>query len=139
TSSRATRTGATAGRRGSRPRRRCSRGGAGRAPRSGPWRASPRRCSRAPRPPGRPDVAGAGAVLVTGGAGYVGSHVARALAAAGRSVVVLDDLSAGRASSVRWGPLVRGDVLDRDLVRRTCRAHGVGSVVHLAGRISVEE
>jgi UDP-glucose-4-epimerase GalE len=84
-------------------------------------------------------VAAAGAVLVAGGAGYVGSHVARALAAAGRPVVVLDDLSAGRAEFVRWGPLVNGDVADEDLVRRTCREHGVVAAVHLAGRISVEE
>jgi UDP-glucose-4-epimerase GalE len=84
-------------------------------------------------------VAPAGAVLVTGGAGYVGSHVARALAAAGRRVVVLDDLSAGSEAFVRWGPLVRGDVLDGALVASTCAAHGVVAAVHLAGRISVEE
>jgi UDP-glucose-4-epimerase GalE len=82
---------------------------------------------------------GAGAVLVAGGAGYVGSHVARALSAAGRPVVVLDDLSAGREEFVRWGPLVRGDVADQALVRETCRRHGVVAAVHLAGRISVEE
>jgi UDP-glucose-4-epimerase GalE len=81
----------------------------------------------------------AGAVLVTGGAGYVGSHAARALAAAGRRVVVLDDLSAGREAFVRWGPFVRGDVADEALVERSCRAHGVSGCLHLAGRISVEE
>ncbi len=79
------------------------------------------------------------AVLVTGGAGYVGSHAAKALADAGREVVVLDDLSTGRRAAARWGTLVVGDAGDARLVEETVRRHGVGAVLHFAGRISVEE
>lgn len=79
------------------------------------------------------------AVLVTGGAGYVGSHAAKALAADGREVVVLDDLSAGRREAVRWGPLVTGSAADADLVRDLCRRHRIGAVLHFAGRTRVEE
>lgn len=80
-----------------------------------------------------------GAVLVTGGAGYVGSHVVLALARQGRRVVVLDDLSAGRREFAAWGVFVLGRVQDEDRVRRLCRDHNVTSVVHLAGLTSVEE
>src|SRR5690606_19950172 len=52
-------------------------------------------------------------VLVTGGAGYVGSHACKALAAAGHEPVVFDNLSTGWRAAVRWGPLVEGDLLDR--------------------------
>jgi UDP-arabinose 4-epimerase len=86
-----------------------------------------------------PRVPVAGAVLVTGGAGFVGSHAVRALAAAGRRVVVVDDLSTGHREAVRWGTLVEGDAGDEALVRATCRDHGVGAILHFAGRISVEE
>ncbi len=82
---------------------------------------------------------GRGAILVTGGAGYVGSHVARALAKVNRDVVVLDDLSTGRREHLKWGRFVEGRVEDDGLVRKTCKEHGVTAVVHLAGRISVEE
>ncbi|MEJ0070534.1 MAG: UDP-glucose 4-epimerase GalE [Pseudomonadota bacterium] len=63
-----------------------------------------------------------GTVLVTGGAGYVGSHTAKALAQAGYQPVTLDNLGRGFAHAVRWGPLERGDVLDRafldDVIQR---------------------
>lgn len=52
-------------------------------------------------------------ILVTGGAGYVGSHTAKALAAAGYLPVTLDNLSYGHSWAVRWGPLEKGDLLDR--------------------------
>lgn len=79
-------------------------------------------------------------VLVTGGAGYIGSHVVLALLDAGRSVVVLDDLSTGRGASVPNGvPLVVGDVGDAGLVERTIVGHGVDAVMHFAGSISVPE
>lgn len=72
--------------------------------------------------------------LVTGGAGYIGSHVVRALSAAGLSPVVLDDLSSGRASFVPDGvPVVNGTILDRALVEDTLRAHNVIGVIHVAG------
>ena len=80
-----------------------------------------------------------GAVLVAGGAGYVGSHAVAGLVAAGRRVVVLDDLSTGHRDALRGTPLVVGSVDDADLVTRTCRAHGVAAVLHFAGRISVAE
>ncbi|MDT0181773.1 UDP-glucose 4-epimerase GalE [Microbacterium sp. ARD31] len=72
--------------------------------------------------------------LVTGGAGYIGAHVVRALAAAGLPPVVLDDLSSGHEGFVPEGvPLVRGSILDRDLVERTLREHQVEGVIHVAG------
>ncbi|MCX6501992.1 MAG: UDP-glucose 4-epimerase GalE [Microbacterium sp.] len=72
--------------------------------------------------------------LVTGGAGYIGAHVVRALAAAGLSPVVIDDLSSGHEDFVPEGvPFVRGTILDRDLVERTLRAHEVTGVIHVAG------
>lgn len=78
-------------------------------------------------------------VLVTGGAGYVGSHAVRALARAGRRVIVLDDLSSGRREAARFGSLVVGSAGDPELVRSICRAHRVGAALHFAGRIRVEE
>ncbi len=80
-----------------------------------------------------------GAVLVTGGAGYIGSHTVRALRATGRDVVVLDSLELGRRDAVLDAPLVVGEITDRDLVVDTCRDHGVGQVVHFAAYKSVGE
>ena len=77
-------------------------------------------------------------VLVTGGAGYVGASAVRALAAAGRRVVVLDDLSTGTRAHLRWGTFVEGDAGDPALVGRVCREHGVGAVLHFAAKTSVE-
>ncbi|MBN9325713.1 MAG: UDP-glucose 4-epimerase GalE [Cellulomonas sp. 73-145] len=72
--------------------------------------------------------------LVTGGAGYIGSHVVRAFQAAGVEAVVLDDLSSGHRRFVSEGtPLVVGSVLDTELVTRTLREQRVEGVVHLAG------
>jgi UDP-glucose-4-epimerase GalE len=80
------------------------------------------------------------AILVTGGAGFVGSHFAWAAIDAGRRVVVLDDLSGGAASALPPGaPLVVGDIGDRALVRRLCVEHGVGAMAHFAGKIQVGE
>ena len=66
-----------------------------------------------------------GTVLVTGGAGYIGSHTVRSLREAGRDVVVLDSLELGRREAVIDAPLVVGDIADRDLVASTCTEHGV--------------
>jgi len=72
--------------------------------------------------------------LVTGGAGYIGSHVVRAFAAAEMPVVAFDDLSSGRASFVPDGvPLVRGTILDAELLGRAVAEHDVVGVVHTAG------
>jgi UDP-glucose 4-epimerase len=78
--------------------------------------------------------------LLTGGAGYIGSHVARALVEAGERVVVLDDLSTGLAERVAPGvPLVVADVADAAAVRRTMREHDVRGVIHLAAKKSVPD
>jgi len=78
-------------------------------------------------------------ILVTGGAGYIGSHTVRALRDAGRDVVVLDTLEFGTAEAVIDAPLVVGDIADRSLVTRTCREHGVTQVVHFAAYKAVGE
>ncbi|MFJ5551715.1 UDP-glucose 4-epimerase GalE [Streptomyces sp. NPDC093225] len=78
--------------------------------------------------------------LITGGAGYIGSHVVRAMLLAGEQVVVLDDLSTGDANRVPEGvPLVVGSVLDRLILDETFRAHHITGVVHLAGKKQVGE
>ena len=80
-----------------------------------------------------------GTVLVTGGAGYIGSHTVRALRATGRDVVVLDTLELGRADAVVDAPLVVGNITDRDLVVSTCEEYGVTQLVHFAAYKSVGE
>lgn len=72
--------------------------------------------------------------LVTGGAGYIGAHVVRALADAGLDTVVLDDLSTGHRGFVSADiAFVEGSILDTDLVARTLREHAVAGVIHVAG------
>ncbi len=78
-------------------------------------------------------------VLVTGGAGYIGSHVVRHLGARGERVVVLDDLSTGFADAVTCGELVIGDVGDVDLVARILASNRVDTVMHFAARTIVPE
>ena len=78
-----------------------------------------------------------GTVLVTGGAGYVGSHAAKALRAAGYEVVVLDNLVAGHREAVQGGLLVKADIADIAAVRDTIRRYRVTAVMHFAALLSV--
>jgi UDP-glucose 4-epimerase len=79
-------------------------------------------------------------VLVTGGAGYIGSHMVRALAEAGESVVVIDNLSTGLSAFLPEGvPLFIGDAADENLVEGVITAHGVESIIHFAGSVVVPE
>lgn len=79
-------------------------------------------------------------VLVTGGAGYIGSHAALALIDRGVKTVVLDDLSTGSRALVPAGAVfVAGRAGDRTLVEALIREHGIGAILHFAARISVAE
>ena len=78
-------------------------------------------------------------VLVTGGAGYIGAHVCKALANAGLEPVVYDDFSQGKVESVRWGPFETGNILDRNRIDQVCKKYRPFSVMHFAALASVEE
>ena len=78
-------------------------------------------------------------VLVTGGAGYIGSHTVRALRAAGRDIVVVDSLEYGTPGAVLGAPLVVGDIADQRLIADTCGRHGVTSCIHFAAYKNVGE
>jgi UDP-glucose 4-epimerase len=79
-------------------------------------------------------------VLVTGGAGYIGSHMVLALAEAGESVVVIDNLSTGFSAHLPEGvPLFIGDAADENLVEGVIAAHEVESIVHFAGSVIVPD
>ena len=80
-----------------------------------------------------------GPVLVTGGAGFIGSHVCKALAEAGLQPLCLDTLEKGHEWAVRWGSLVKGDVGDGRFVEEVFVRHKPAVVVHLAGYIEVGE
>ena len=78
-------------------------------------------------------------VLVTGGAGYIGSHAAKALHRAGYRVVVFDNLIAGHRAAVRYGDFVEGEVTDVAAVRQALRRHEVSAVLHFAAFLDVGE
>ena len=78
-------------------------------------------------------------ILVTGGAGYIGSHVVAMLGEAGERVVTLDNLSTGFAESVLYGDLVVGDTGDPDVVTAVLREHDVDTVMHFAAKTIVPE
>jgi len=78
-------------------------------------------------------------ILVTGGAGYIGSHTAKVLAAAGHAPVVFDDLSQGHAWAVKWGPLERGSLSDPSRIEEVFASHNVDAVVHFAANALVAE
>lgn len=71
-------------------------------------------------------------MLVTGGAGYIGSHTCKALAQAGLRPVAFDNLTLGHRWAVKWGPLVEADLLDREAVETAMVKHNVGAVIHFA-------
>ena len=79
------------------------------------------------------------AVLVTGGAGYIGSHTVLQLVARGENVVVLDDLSTGFRQAVRDAPLIVGNVGDRPLVDQLLAEHRVDTIIHFAAHTIVPE
>jgi UDP-glucose 4-epimerase len=78
-------------------------------------------------------------ILVTGGAGYIGSHVVRQLGERNENVVVLDNLSTGFRSAVLSGRLITGDTGDRELVSRLLSEHNIETVMHFAAHTIVPE
>ena len=76
---------------------------------------------------------------MTGGAGYIGSHAAKALRRAGHQVVIFDNLSAGHRAAALGAPLIEGDIRDVDAVRRAIRDSGASAVMHFAAWLSVAE
>jgi UDP-arabinose 4-epimerase len=78
-------------------------------------------------------------VLVTGGAGYIGSHTAKLLSSRGFAPIVYDNLTTGHQSSVRWGPLVHGDILDTDRLAEIIAEYEPKAVIHFAAAAYVDE
>lgn len=71
-------------------------------------------------------------ILVTGGAGYIGSHTCKALARAGFTPVTYDNLIYGHESAVKWGPLERGDILDGERLSQVISAYKPNTIIHFA-------
>ncbi len=78
-------------------------------------------------------------VLIVGGAGYIGSHVCKALAARGDEPVVFDNLSRGHEHAVRWGPLIKGDIRNAGELDAALTAYQPSAVMHFAANIEVGE
>jgi UDP-glucose 4-epimerase len=78
-------------------------------------------------------------VLVCGGAGYIGAHMAKALAHAGHEITVFDNLSTGHRAAVRWGELIEGDLLHRESLAALFRAHSFDAVMHFCALSQVAE
>lgn len=78
-------------------------------------------------------------ILVTGGAGFIGSHACKALAAAGHHPVTLDNFSTGNRDAVKWGPCIEGDIRDTGLVSEILRSHSITAVQHFAAKAYVGE
>lgn len=78
-------------------------------------------------------------VLVTGGAGYIGSHVCQVLSQANITPIVFDNLSTGHKWAVQWGPLVEADLSDPSTIRSAIRTYDVSAVIHLAASAYVGE
>lgn len=78
-------------------------------------------------------------ILVTGGAGYIGSHACKALSTAGYRPVTLDNFSTGNRDAVKWGPCIDGDIRDTALVREALTSHRIAAVMHFAAKAYVGE
>ena len=78
-------------------------------------------------------------ILVTGGAGYIGSHVCKALSKAGHTPITYDNLSRGFKKSVKWGPLVQGDLHDFEKLKKTLHDHKIQAVMHFAAFAYIRE
>lgn len=78
-------------------------------------------------------------VLVTGGAGYIGSHTCKLLAETGIEPVVYDNLTTGHRDTVRWGPFIEGDILDADRLKQALKDYRAEAVIHFAGSAYVGE
>ena len=79
------------------------------------------------------------AILIVGGAGFIGSHTAKLVAAAGHTPVVFDNLSSGHRWALRWGVFEEGDLADRAAIDRTLERHDVEAVIDFAAHIEVGE
>ena len=78
-------------------------------------------------------------ILVTGGAGYIGSHTAKVLAQSGLQPIVVDNLTRGHKEAVQWGPLIVADVGDRSALDRIFTEHSIDAVLHFAAFAYVGE
>jgi UDP-glucose 4-epimerase len=78
-------------------------------------------------------------ILVTGGAGYIGSHVVKLLGERGENIIILDDLSTGFEHSILYGKFIQGNTGDKKLVDRILQQHNIDSVLHFAAHTIVPE
>jgi UDP-glucose 4-epimerase len=78
-------------------------------------------------------------IFITGGAGYIGSHVVKMLGAQGHELFVFDNLSTGHKWAVLYGNLIKGDLADTQLLQKTMKAFKPDAVIHFAASIEVEE
>lgn len=78
-------------------------------------------------------------ILVVGGAGYIGSHVCKAIAREGDIPIVYDNLCSGYRWAIKWGPFFEGDILDTNQLEKALLLHKPDSVIHLASYIDVRE
>ena len=78
-------------------------------------------------------------ILITGGAGYIGSHIVKALGEKGHDIVVFDNLSYGHKWAVLYGSLIKGDLADKGLLKAVFKEEGFDAVIHLAAFVVVDE
>src|SRR5918994_7936697 len=78
-------------------------------------------------------------ILVTRGAGFIGTHTCKLLASYGMEPIVYDNLSTGNIESVKWGPFVQGELLDTDLLASTISRYTPDAVIHFAASAYVDE